>query len=48
MKIANVAHHMLGKFYLRKKTKEAKTVAKIKEYESYKRINFTSRRVLIS
>ncbi len=32
LKVAHVAHHMcqLGKFYLRKKIKEAKTVAKIK------------------
>ncbi len=46
LKVAHVAHHMcqLGKFYLRKKIKEAKTVAKIKEYESYDRINFTSRK----
>ncbi len=43
-----VAHHMcqLGKFYLRKKIKEAKTVAKIKKYESYDRINFTSRSIM--
>ena len=38
-----MAHHMCQLAKFKENTKEAKNIAKIKEYESYDRINFTCR-----